>query len=204
MSVSAILQSLFSRTGSSEGLPTRDQGREAIAIPLSSGHGPHGERASQGEWPGEDQDVRHEILGRAWGSGLFSIQDIQAWLADRATDFGEGLTELLRRKAIDIKPEMILQLNGFGNVVMGNSHPDRDNIEAVVNSHRGLRSLFVSLAATARFLRAVEDNVDLQELYARNLEAAMGTYRQLQEDSPHDPFILRMTAEGLTTFFVSV
>ena len=99
---------------------------------------------------------------------------------------------------------MILQLNGFGNVVMGNSHPDRDNIEAVVNSHRGLRSLFVSLAATARFLRAVEDNVDLQELYARNPEAAMGTYRQLQEDSPHDPFILRMTAEGLTTFFVSV
>ncbi len=32
----------------------------------------------------------------------------------------------------------------------------------------------------------------------------MGTYRQLQDDSSPEPFLLRMTAEGLTTFFVSV
>ena len=60
------------------------------------------------------------------------------------------------------------------------------------------------LAATARLLQDGEDKGELQELDARNPEAAMGTYRQLQDDRPHDPFLLRMTAEGLTTFFVSV
>lgn len=204
MSVPSVYHSLFNRNGNAGGLPSGERDRAAIVSPSYSGQGRNGESASQRERPGEDQAVQDDLLDRAWGSGLFSIYDIQAWFAARAVDFRDGLTELLRRKAIDIKPEMIFQLNGFGNVVMGNSHPDRDNIEAVINSHRGLRRLFISLAATARFLRTVEEHIVIRELYARDPDAAMISYQQLQDDSPRDPFLMRMTAEGFTTFFVSV
>lgn len=138
---------------------------------------------------------------RPWGSGLFSVADIHAWLASRAADFKAGLVNILRIKGIDTRPEMIFQFNGMGNITLITEHADHDVIERLFNRDKELRKAFVDIAATARFLDVVTARPDFEECYTLNPEKAMADYAHLAASLTRPTFNLQVSRAGLTTHF---
>jgi len=138
---------------------------------------------------------------RPWGSGLFSIPDIRAWVVNKMSVFHDRLTELLRKRGIDLQPEMIFLRNAFGNVVMTTTHPNKDNIEALLNRDQALRRLFVSICATSVFLQAIDANPNFRDLYELNPEKAVEKFGVLGIHQSDPTVHLKATADGLTSFF---
>ncbi len=129
---------------------------------------------------------------RPWGSGLFSLSDIQSWVEDQSYTFHTNLNELLRLKKIDLSRAMQFRINGFGNVVMNSLHEDASNIEAVINGNFTLRKQFIGICATSRFLKAIDTMPEFKTLYKKNPEMAVEKYN-ISEHSP-SPYLFEMTS----------
>ena len=138
---------------------------------------------------------------RPWGSGLFSVSDIRAWLAAQSVDFRAGMINILRIKGIDTRQELIFQFNSFGNAILVSDHADKSRIEDSINRDRDLRHKFMVIASTARFLDTVSARPDFEERYRLNPEKAMAEYLPLAASLTRPTFNLQVSRAGLTTYF---
>ena len=138
---------------------------------------------------------------RPWGSGLFSVSDIRAWLTAQSADFRAGMINILRIKGIDTRQELIFQFNSFGNAVLVSDHIDKSRIEDSINRDQDLRRKFMVIASTSRFLDTVSARPDFEERYRLNPEKAMAEYLPLAASLTRPTFNLQVSRAGLTTYF---
>lgn len=153
------------------------------------------------DFPATKEPQINTSAARPWGSGLFSISDIQAWLGSQSADFRAGITNILRIKGIDTRQEMIFQFNSFGNAILVSDHADKSQIEDIVNRDKDLRHKFMVIASTARFLDAVSARPDFEERYRLNPEKAMVEYLPLAASLTRPTFNLQVSRAGLLTYF---
>ncbi|MEE9464609.1 MAG: hypothetical protein V3W14_03410 [Candidatus Neomarinimicrobiota bacterium] len=154
--------------------------------------------------PLEDRQtsVSAESNWRPWGSGLFSIDDIRTWVGRRSTEFQHHLLALLYDHTIPETDNLVLQINGGGQITLVSPNSSRDAIEGLLNGSRVLRHLFYGISATAGFLRSVDENPDFQELYGQNPEVAVARYGQLHAQRSQYEFQITVTPNTVTFGFV--
>lgn len=154
--------------------------------------------------PLEDRQasVSAESIWRPWGSGLFSIEDIRAWVGRKSTEFQHHLLAMLYDHTIPETDNLVLQVNGGGQISLVSTNKSRDNIEGLLNSSRVLRHLFYGISATAGFLRSVDENPDFLELYGQNPELAVARYGQLHAKRSQYEFRITVTPDAVTFGFV--
>ncbi len=116
---------------------------------------------------------------RPWGSGLFSLPYIGAWVEDRITLLQETVTVLLRQLPAKAEGELTLVVGPEGNITAVGDHPYRHALLDYFNSCPELLDNFAGLAATAGFLRGTDDSLKFRKTYRKNHEAAIIQYQHL-------------------------
>ena len=116
---------------------------------------------------------------RPWGSGLFSLSDIEAWVQDQIVLMQETVTVLLRQLPAKAEGELTLVVGPEGNITAIGDHPYRHALLDYFNSCPELLEDFACLAVTAGFLRAANDSLEFQKAYRKNPEAAIIQYQHL-------------------------
>ena len=116
---------------------------------------------------------------RPWGSGLFSLPSIRAWVQDRMILLQETITTLLRHLPAKAEGELTLAVGPDGNITAVGDHPYRHALLDYFNSCLELLDDFARLAATAGFLRGADDSLEFQKAYRKNPETAIIQYQHL-------------------------
>jgi len=116
---------------------------------------------------------------RPWGSGLFSLPDIQAWVEDRIILLQETVTALLRHLPAKAEGELTLAVGPEGNITAVGDHPYRHALLDYFNSRPELLDDFARLAATAGFLREADNSLEFKRAYRKNPETAIIQYQRL-------------------------
>jgi len=116
---------------------------------------------------------------RPWGSGLFSLPDIQACVEDRIIILQETVTDLLRQLPAKAEGELMLAVGPEGNITAVGDHPYRHALLDYFNSRPELLDDFANLAATAGFLREADDSLEFKRAYRKNPETAIIQYQRL-------------------------
>lgn len=112
-----------------------------------------------------------------WGSGLFSLLDIDAWVQDQMALIQETVTVLLRQLPAKAEGELTLVVGPEGNITAVGDHPYRHALLDYFNSCPELLDDFTCLAATAGFLRGTDDSHEFRRAYRKNPEAAIIQYQ---------------------------
>ena len=116
---------------------------------------------------------------RPWGSGLFGLPDIDAWVQDQIVLMQETVTVLLRQLPAKAEGELTLIVGPEGNITAVGDHPYRHALLDYFNSRPELLDDFANLAVTAGFLRAADDSLEFRKAYHKNPEAAISQYQHL-------------------------
>lgn len=116
---------------------------------------------------------------RPWGSGLFSLPDIQAWVEDRIILLQGTVTALLRHLPAKAEGELTLAVGPEGNITAVGDHPYRHALLDYFNSRPELLDDFANLAATAGFLREADNSLEFKRAYRKNPETAIIQYQRL-------------------------
>lgn len=116
---------------------------------------------------------------RPWGSGLFSLSEIGAWVEDRMILLQETVAALLRHLPAKAEGELTLAVGPEGNITAAGNHPYRLALLDYFNSRPELLDDFASLAAAAGFLRGADNSLEFKRAYHKNPEAAIIRYQRL-------------------------
>lgn len=132
------------------------------------------------------------------------LDELVSQFEEALAEFRAQVGELFANNLIDEAHELDLSVDSSGNVTVGGSHPNAEQINAMFAAHPMLRYAFNRLAATAS---TIETRLDMFPTQLRNLanpQAAVAQYANLLngQNAPSN-FHLVIGPDGFRTYFGS-
>lgn len=132
------------------------------------------------------------------------LDELVAQFEEALAEFRAQVSELFANNLIDEAHEIDLSIDSNGNVTVGGSHPNAEQINAMFAAHPMLRYAFNRLAATASTIETSLDTFPTQLRNIGNPQAAVTQYASLLsgQNAPSN-FHLVIGPEGIRTYFGS-
>ena len=106
-------------------------------------------------------------VAQAWRFDKMSLQFTRESLSRETANFADTLRQKLAARGVDLTVAPVLTSDAEGKVRVGNSHRDKDKIEAVMAEDRDLQQQFATIAAQSMLMRAVDSQSVFAADYAR-------------------------------------
>lgn len=132
--------------------------------------------------------------------GAIHLEDIERQFQENTKALHGELQALLRDNGLDAAASFELTTNEQGRLQVGGNHPDKDEIQSLLDKDDTLSRRIQETSGMAAFLRVAEKHGEFAHAYADNPQAAVAKYSHLFGASG-DPASLRYGAGGLSAVF---
>lgn len=169
--------------------PSRQAGPANLleAVTARNEQGDTFELSAEGDWFADaaengspaGQLAAQRLFGQASLDGVIQMEELTALQQETQSSVESRLRSLFAEHGIDTSQEIRLEVASDGRLIVAGDHPQKAQIEELVNADASLRNDFVKLASLTSILAAAQEAAPFHEAYANDPYAAVAQYSYL-------------------------
>lgn len=133
------------------------------------------------------------------GGGTVSFKDLHQ---QSLSSVRGRLQALFDENDIDTTRPIDLQVGPDGRLIVANDHPQKAEIEELVNSNETLRNEFARLSSLTRLIAAGREAAEFQAAYAKDPRAAVAQYSYLFDSAIQPTVTLRILGDQYESLYL--
>lgn len=141
------------------------------------------------------------LFGGAAEDGRISIDEMEEMQEQSFSSVQARLISMFTKQGIDTSHEIRLQVAGDGRVIVANDHPQKAEIEKMINDNEDLRNDFVKMTSLTEMVGSMKESLAFQEAYAKDPYAAVAQYSYLFDSSNKANVCLSILGDQFTALY---
>lgn len=143
------------------------------------------------------------LFGTAGADGTITLTELETLQQETMSSVKGRLASLFAKNKIDTSREIRLQVGSDGKVVVANDHPQKAEIEKLINSDEQLRNDYVKMTSLTEMIGSAKDAAAFQAAYAKDPYTAVAQYSYLFDQTCKGNVTMSILGDQYTSIYTS-
>lgn len=145
----------------------------------------------------------NSLFGDAGADGTITLNELETLQQEAMSSVKGRLAFVFAKNKIDTSKEIRLQVGSDGGIVVANDHPQKAEIEKLVNGDEQLRNDYVRMTSLTETVGSIKEAAAFQAAYAKDPYAAVAQYSHLFNQTRKGSVTMSILGDQYTSLYTS-
>jgi len=143
------------------------------------------------------------LFGTAGADGTITLTELETLQQETMSSVKGRLAALFAKNKIDTSKEIRLQVGSDGSVVVANDHPQKAEIEKLINGDEQLRNDYDKMTSLTEMVGSFKEAAAFQAAYAKDPYTAVAQYSYLFDQTRKGNVTMNIVGNHYTSIYTS-